>query len=258
MAVITSTGNGKVKRLVHLRTSARARSEADVYLAEGPRIFQEIPGEDLAEVYMSESFQAENTVPVPDGIPVEVMTDRVFAHTSDTETPQGILALVRQKHYSFEKITGAPVPFLLVLERIQNPGNLGTMLRTAECAGVTGVLISRDSADLYNPKTVRGSMGSILRVPVLCMGRLTDGVRMLQKAGIRVFAASLDGERAYCEENYTGGTALLIGNEGSGLSRELSACADIHVRIPMEGKAESLNAAAASAILMYEVHRQRM
>mgnify|MGYP001476117647 CR=1 FL=1 len=256
--MITSTGNGKVKRLVQLGTSARARNEAGVFLAEGPRIFREIPEEDLTGIFVSESFMAENARSFPAGVPVEVLTDRVFAHAADTETPQGILAVVRQKQASFREITNASAPFLLVLERIQNPGNLGTMLRTAECAGVTGIMISKDSADIYNPKTVRGSMGSVLRVPVLCMDDLTEGVRMLKESGIRVFAASLDGKNAYCEECYTGGTAFLIGSEGSGLSKKLSACADVQVRIPMEGRAESLNAAAASAVLMYEVHRQRM
>ena len=145
----------------------------------------------------------------------------------------------------------------MLIENLQDPGNLGTMIRTAEGAGVTGILISRESVDLYNPKTIRSTMGSIYRVPVHITDSLTGLVPLLHQRGIRTYAAHLRGTKSYTEADYRTGTAFLIGNEGNGLTEELADAADQYIRIPMEGQVESLNAAMAAGILMYEVKRQR-
>ena len=148
-------------------------------------------------------------------------------------------------------------PLMLVLENLQDPGNLGTMMRTAEGAGVTGVLLSRGCVDIYNPKTIRSTMGSIYRVPFLYTDDLLADMDKLHEKGIRTYAAHLKGKGYYDEESYQGPTAFLIGNEGNGLSDELSDKAKQYIKIPMEGQLESLNAAVAAAILMYEASRQR-
>ena len=148
-------------------------------------------------------------------------------------------------------------PFLLILENLQDPGNLGTILRTAEGAGVTGVILSKGCVDLYNPKTIRSTMGSVYRVPTLYTEDLCQTVEVLKKHGICSYAAHLKGANFYDQENYQSGTAFLIGNEGNGLTEELTEKADTLIRIPMEGQLESLNAGVASAILMYEAYRQR-
>ena len=172
-------------------------------------------------------------------------------------TPQGILAVVRQPVSSLEKLLNAPAPFFMVLENIQDPGNLGTILRTAEGAGVTGILMSRDTVDIFNPKTIRSTMGSVYRVPFLYVEDICETVRELKNKGISAYAAHLKGTGSYDEQDYTKGTAFLIGNEGNGLTDELANLADTYIRIPMYGKVESLNAAIASAVLMYEAQRQR-
>ena len=146
---------------------------------------------------------------------------------------------------------------LLVLENLQDPGNLGTIIRTAEGAGVTGILMSRGTADLYNPKVTRSTMGSIFRVPFLYTDDLSGTIGKVKQAGVTVCAAHLQGRHTYDGEDYTRVTAFLIGNESRGLSDGLSELADVRVRIPMAGKVESLNAAVAAAILMYEAGRQR-
>ena len=146
---------------------------------------------------------------------------------------------------------------LLVLENLQDPGNLGTMMRTAEGAGVTGVLLSRGCVDIYNPKTIRSTMGSIYRVPFLYTDDLLGDMDRLHEKGIVTYAAHLKGKGFYDEESYKGPTAFLIGNEGNGLTDELSEKAKQYIKIPMEGQLESLNAAVAAAILMYEASRQR-
>lgn len=146
---------------------------------------------------------------------------------------------------------------LLVLDNLQDPGNLGTIFRTAEAAGVTGIILSKDSVDIYNPKVIRSTMGAIFRMPFVYVEKLTDTIEELKAHQIQVYAAHLDGKNAYDEECYLNGTAYLIGNEGNGLRQEVADCADTWIRIPMLGQAESLNAAVAASILMFEAARQR-
>jgi len=255
--MITSVKNEQVKRLVQLRKSSAARNREGVFLAEGKRLFEEIPEADLETVYVSETFLAKEKPRLPRNTAVEILTDKVFAHAADTETPQGILAVARQRQASLDALLNIKDPNFLILENLQDPGNLGTIFRTGEGAGITGIILNRGCVDVYNPKVVRGSMGSILRVPFAVVDSLTDTLAELKKSGVRSFAAYLDGSRRYYEESYLGGVAFLIGNEGNGLSRETAEAADVRIRIPMRGKVESLNAAIAVSILEYEAFRQR-
>ena len=156
-----------------------------------------------------------------------------------------------------EKKAFVPKPGMLLLDGIQDPGNLGTMMRTAEAAGVDGVIMSRDTVDIYNPKTIRSTMGSIYRVPFLYTDDLLADMEKLHEKGIVTYAAHLKGKGYYDEVSYKGPTAFLIGNEGNGLSDEISEKAKQYIKIPMEGQLESLNAAVAAAILMYEAAAQR-
>ena len=144
-----------------------------------------------------------------------------------------------------------------MLHQLQDPGNLGTMLRTGEGAGITAVIMSKKTADLFNPKTIRSTMGSVYRMPFLYVEDVVSLKAELEQKGIRTFAAHLKGKNSYDQENYQGGTAFLIGNEGNGLTEEAAEAADCLIRIPMCGKVESLNAAMAAGILMYEAARQR-
>ena len=146
---------------------------------------------------------------------------------------------------------------LLILESVQDPGNLGTMVRTGEGAGITGVVMNRTTVDLFNPKTIRSTMGSIYRVPFVVADDLEQTLQMLKKKGVRLYAAHLKGQKQYDAFDYTEATGFLIGNEGNGLSDEIANAADSYIRIPMEGQVESLNAAISASLLMYECNRQR-
>ena len=239
--------------------SASRRRETKTYIVEGIRMVREIPEHNLQAVYVAESME-ETFRPVTDRfhIPVEVVRDSVFQSMSDTNTPQGILALVRMPQVEETSLyTEGTVPFLLIVERLQDPGNLGTIFRTAEAAGVTGILLSKDCVDVYNPKVIRSTMGAVFRMPFLYVENLPEKIKELQNEGIKAYAAHLHGKNAYDEEDYTTGCAFLIGNEGNGLRDEVADCADCLIRIPMEGEAESLNAAVAAAVLMFEAGRQR-
>lgn len=196
------------------------------------------------------------------GTVVETVTEEVFRKLSDTQTPQGLFFLMEKMTYDLpallkkageRKEQEGKRPLFLILEDVQDPGNLGTMIRTGEGAGIDGILMSKGTVDIYNPKTIRSTMGSLYRVPFLYTGDLKQTIEQLQKAGIRVYAAHLKGTKSYREPDYAGGAAFLIGNEGNGLKEETAALADEYIRIPMQGKLESLNAAVAAALLMYEV-----
>ncbi len=271
--MITSTGNAQVKELVRLMKKRKARDEAGVFLVEGPRMAGELLEDpewrgQIEKVWMSESYArrhesganaGEKATALPDGCRTELLSDAVFSHVSDTKTPQGILAVVRRREYSMQDVLGEDPgkALVAVLDNLQDPGNMGTIFRTAEAAGATGILMSSDCVDIYNPKVVRSTMGALLRMPFLCEDDLPAALEDLKKAGIRVYAAHLEGKEFYDREDYRRGTAFLIGNEGNGLREETARTADCMIRIPMEGKAESLNAAVAASILMYEASRQR-
>lgn len=256
--MITSTSNQRVKQLLQLQKKSKARNQEKVFIAEGSRMVRETPREALQKLYVSETyynkhrqeFQKMKSRP-------EVLTDTVFAHVSDTKNPQGILAVVRQPDYSLEDMLGKQNPHILILDNLQDPGNVGTIFRTAEAAGVTGILMSRDCVDIYNSKTIRSTMGAVYRMPFLYLEDLQSGISILKENKIHIYAAHLEGKHAYDQEDYRRGTAFLIGNEGNGLNPETARCADTWIRIPMAGQTESLNVAMAAGILMFEVSRQR-
>lgn len=180
----------------------------------------------------------------------------MFREISDTETPQGILSLVRMEQTPISEIIKRDGNSILLLENLQDPGNLGTLIRTGEGAGVCCVIMSKDTVDIYNPKVIRSTMGSIFRVPFCYVEDLAEIVELLKQRFIHVYAAHLDGTD-YTEESYDKISAFLIGNEGNGLTDRIAALADKRIRIPMEGRVESLNAAMAGGLLMYEARRQR-
>ena len=257
--MISSTSNQQIKTIVQLNKKARARRELRAFVVEGVKMFAETPRSLLQRVYVSEHFleKEENRVLLErSGADYETVSDGVFAHASDTGTPQGILAIVGMPSYGFAGLLRGQETRLLVLEDIQDPGNLGTMFRTAEGAGMSGVIMSRNTVDLFAPKTVRATMGSIYRVPFYVSGDLQETLRELSRAGVHSYAAHLQGKCWYDEPDYTRPSAFLIGNEGNGLKEETAACADLYVKIPMEGRLESLNAAMSAGIFMYEAYRQ--
>ncbi len=257
--MISSTANKQVRQVVELAKKARVRREEGLYVVEGVRMCRELEPEKIRALYVSESFLASKEHrDFLSGLSWEPVTDTVMKVMADTQTPQGILALVRQDHYTLSDLLSRPgEAHLLLLETIQDPGNLGTILRAGEGAGITGIVMDRATVDIYNPKVIRSTMGSIFRVPFVYVEDLKDACAQLKAAGIPVLAAHLRGELPYDRADLAGPFAFLIGNEARGLREETAALADILVRIPMEGQVESLNAAVAASILMFEAARQR-
>lgn len=217
----------------------------------------EIPEGFLKELYVSEEFETgDQWADLLKGRRYELVSAKVFREMSDTQTPQGILAVVKQRHSALSELVNGKNAHLLLLEDIQDPGNLGTMLRAGEGAGITGVVMSKGCVDIYNPKVIRSTMGSIYRVPFVYTEDFHGAIHEIKK-NCKVYAAHLKGEYYYDKGDYTGATAMIIGNEAKGIREETAALADTLIKIPMEGQVESLNAAVAASILMYEVYRQR-
>lgn len=260
--MITSKANPKIKQVVQWQTKAKERKSAGVFLVEGFKMFEEAPEENIREVYISEDAvqKAEQQPMIWEKLcraGYEVVAEDVFCRMSDTQAPQGILCVVKRPEYNLNQLLRAQAPLLVVLENLQDPGNLGTIIRTGEGAGITGVIMNRGTVDVYNPKTIRATMGSVYRVPFFYADDLRETIKRLRDSGIRSYAAHLAGEKNYDELSFREGTAFLIGNEGNGLSKELSELADDFLKIPMKGRVESLNASVAAALLMYEAYRQR-
>lgn len=256
--MITSATNSRVKRIVALGQKAKFRREEDCFLVEGSKMFLEAPKSWVKEVYISESFLAKCSFREElQSYCYEVVSDDVFQKMSDTKTPQGILSVLQCPHYEMEQLLAKANPFLIILENLQDPGNLGTILRTGEGAGIDGVIMTKETADLFNPKVIRATMGSIYRMPYVYVDDILECIKELKKRDIAVYAAHLDDSVCYDVPNYKKGTAFLIGNEGNGLKKETADSATQYIKIPMHGKVESLNAAIATSILMYEAAKQR-
>ena len=202
--MITAASNSRIKRLVQLNQKSKLRRTEDVFLAEGVKMFLEAPREQLQEVYVSESFLEKCSCREHlEEVGYEVVSDSVFSKISDTCTPQGVLCVLKQFHYNIEEMLRDKAPLFLLLENIQDPGNLGTMLRTGEGAGVSGIIMSRDTVDLYNPKVIRSTMGSIYRVPFYYADDFAAAVHQVQRAGVSVYAAHLRGKNSYACQDYT-------------------------------------------------------
>ncbi len=261
--MITSTSNQQMKNLSALMKKSKERREQGVFIVEGTKMVMEAPAGWVKTVYMSETYEneKEHHAQIKElqqrGISLETVADNVFKTVSDTQTPQGILAVVKMPSYSLKQLLDGDKTHLLILESIQDPGNLGTMVRTGEGAGVTGIIMNKTTVDLFNPKTIRSTMGSIYRVPFYVTEDLGATLEVLKENGVNLYAAHLKGTGVYDEADYTDATGFLIGNEGNGLSDEIADMANSYIKIPMEGQVESLNAAISATLLMYEANRQR-
>ena len=276
--MITSSSNKKIKNTIALLSRTRERRKQGLFVVEGVKMFLETPTKRIRELYIEETLYKDiqnkevgsdlihkieeiqdKEKPYSFGVSIEVVSTDVFKKMSDTQTPQGILCVVENLTYSLKdnlqkhKQDG----LYLILEDIQDPGNLGTMLRAGEGAGISGVIMSDKTVDIYNPKTIRATMGSIYRVPFFYEKDLALSVQTLQKEGVRVYAAHLKGKDDYDRVDYKGPVAFMIGNEGNGLTVALAELADAYIKIPMLGSVESLNAAIAATLLTYEAARQR-
>lgn len=255
VSLITSSQNSKIKLVRSLFGRAKERREANAFVAEGVRLIEEavisnwgfrfaLYDETLSERGLRLVKKLED-----EKVEVEKVENRLLQSISETETSQGILAVVDDSHLSIPD----SLNFILILDQIRDPGNLGTLLRTAAAAGVQAVLISPETTDAFAPKVVRSGMGAHFRLPIHSMSweEIREQVRDLQ-----VYLADMDGETCW-ETDLRGALVLIIGSEAEGASQEARKLAVQKISIPMSGNVESLNASVAGSVLMFEVVRQR-
>ena len=260
MIEITSKNNQVYKLFQKLQTK-KYRDKQELYLIEGENLIQEALSEGaiIQKTVISRScaHRLKDTAEKLNG-DVFVVEDSLFKNIAQTKTSQGVIAAVRRPVVSPEDIVGSGGPGnFVVLDRLQDPGNIGTIIRTADAAGYDLVIAVKGTADVFSPKTVRAAAGSLFRIPVLFVDTEEELLRFTRAAGKKLTAASPSGSRYYYEEDLSRDIALIVGNEGNGVSRSLMEKADMKSRIPMSGTIESLNASVAAAILMYETVRAK-
>lgn len=264
MQRIESRENPRVREYVRLAANAGHREERGRFVFEGARIVADAldSGAPIEEAFVASSA-LRRLSPLAErleraGASVFEVTPPVEAKLACTQTPQGVFCVARMldKALSLDKIN--IVGAYLAVEAAQDPGNVGTILRSAEAFGLDGVLLSPGCADLWSPKVVRASMGAVFRLPVFRPADFTDALRALSARGMKTLAAVAGkNARAVTGEDLRGGVVACVGNEGNGLSEACVAACETRVTIPMKGRAESLNAAAAAAVLMWEIEKQR-
>lgn len=260
MQIISSKDNPRIKQLLKLQKSARIRRESGLFAAEGLRICRDamVSRSYIETLYVTEqaaqkftddfsqlSAYAHETI---------FLSPAIFAHISDTQTPQGFLCTIKtlDKSAHFDTIKNGGK--FLALENIQDPNNLGTILRSAEAFAVSGVILSSDCCDIYNPKVVRGSMGAVFRIPFCICAKIPEFLRANPQ--LCSYAAVVDSNaEPITGSHFQTPCVTVIGNEGNGLRKETVSACNHRITIPMKGKAESLNASAAATIIIWEMIR---
>ena len=258
---ITGLQNPVVKAAAELKQK-KYRQQQGLFLAEGLRTVEEAVQYGKVQSIFYTAIEDERTRNVLEQAAAQqvkliCVSENVMKKIADTETPQGVLAVCEMPKCSVEDLL-ATGQMLLVLDRVGDPGNIGTMLRTADAAGLGGLVLLKGSADIYAPKTVRASMGSLFHLPVVSGVSEAELISSARKAGYELLVTCLDGADNLYKADLRGRLAFVMGNEANGVTESLLAAADKRVFIPMQGRAESLNVAMAAGVVMFEALRQRL
>lgn len=246
--MITSRNNKKIKYVNSLK-NRKNREKDEVFIIEGEKVLDEyIDKIQIKDIYITEEYKNKYSEAI-------LVSDEVFEKISNTKNPQGVLAICKQLEYDLDIVNRKENGTFILLEEISDPGNLGTIIRTADAAGIDAIFISSKSVDLYNSKVIRATMGSIFNIPIFTNIEIKDVINDLN---CDVLALDLEGSQNIYEINLNKKIALLMGNESRGLKNTSKKLANKKVKIPMQGDAESLNLAMATGIITYEVIRQKM
>lgn len=245
MNVITSTQNNQVKAWKKLQTR-KEREKTGSFLVEGFHLIEEARASNwkIKEIIVREDVEVPSWCEEQSAI---VVSDIVFQQIAQTNTPQGIIAVIKMKQHN--DFTGNHA---IMIDRIQDPGNLGTIIRTADAAGFSAVILGKGTVDLYNDKVIRATQGSLFHIPII-HSDLLEEIEILKEKGFSIWATALQHSEVFTEIPNPKKTALILGNEGAGIHEDILQVADSIVKIPIYGKAESLNVSIAAGILMYHL-----
>jgi TrmH family RNA methyltransferase len=251
--VIKSTQNQIFKNALNMKDK-KFRDKNGIFFVEGKKQVEEIPKDwDIKQIFISEEYKNA----ICGFKNVTAFSERLFNKLATTKSPQKVMAVVRKKRYSVEEIIKNQGLFI-ILENIQDPGNLGTIIRSADAFALKAVFVSRGSADIYSDKTLRSTMGSIFHLPVIGNIDVEDTLNLMKEEKITVFGASLNGRKYLNDIKFPAKCAFIIGNEAGGIKNETENLMDELVKIYMPGNSESLNAAVAASVIMYEISKNRL
>lgn len=252
--IIIESNQNKIIKEVNSLKAKKERDKTGLFILEGKRLVDEIPNSwEIKYLLKAESYSEDINFEK-----VYTVKDSLFEKISETVNPQGILAVCHIKEFDVTNVDYSNSPFFVVLENVTDPGNMGTLIRTADAAGADGIFLSKGCVDIYNPKVIRATMGSIFHLPIYRNLNLMDLMEDFKNNNVKALAAHLKGTSTPYKVDMTTACAVIIGNEANGLSDEISEMASDLVKIPMPGKAESMNAGIAGGILIYEAVRQRI
>jgi TrmH family RNA methyltransferase len=254
-SVITSPQNSTIKlaKSLHMR---KYREAYGMYFIEGIKMVKEALQErvSIEKLIFSEDFPiSELGEECIAGIGSTYVTSGIFKQISDVENPQGVIAIIKKRRMTLQELITKPSYFIVILDRVQDPGNVGSIIRTVDAARGDAVVLLKGSADPYNPKTLRSTMGSIFRVPTFEIEESGSFIKQLISADTHLIVSCLNGDNLFNWNGNYNKTALVIGNESKGVENEIPNLASSRVTIPMAGRAESLNASVAAGILIYEI-----
>ena len=258
---ITSVNNAIVKATAELKQK-KYRQERQLFLAEGLRTVEEAIHSNTVVQLFYTAIEDERTrkvleIAAEKRLELYCVSENVMKKISDTDSPQGIVAVCKMQCIKLETLF-AKGEMLLILDRVGDPGNVGTMLRTADAAGVGGVVLLKGCVDIYAPKTVRSTMGSLFHIPVFSGAEEALFIKAAKRAGYELLVTTLEGADNLYKADLRGRIAFVMGNEANGVTSTLLKEADKRVYIPMQGRAESLNVAMAAGIVMFEALRRRI
>ncbi len=256
MEIIRASENRKYK-LIKSLAQKKYRDEHGLFIIEGEKFVNDIPkGEEPVFFIFSEEYCRKNKDPRQNGFNSVVLADSLYGKLSDAVTPQGIAAVCRKRDFSLNSImTGKSL--IVILEELNNPGNVGTIIRTAAAAGADAVIVSKNSADIYSPKVLQATASAIFSLPIVTDVDVCDAILFLKNSGVTVYGSSLGSLNDFYDLDYTGSAAFVVGNEARGVSEEALKLCDKDFIIPISEKVDSLNASTAATVMLFEAIRQR-
>ncbi len=254
--MITSLQNERVKRVVALQQKAAERRRQGLFVVEGQRELSHCLSSEyeIDSVYVCPSL-AEDTV-VPSGVPCYEVSEAVYGKMAYRGGTEGVVAVVRSRYLTLDDLKLSASPLIIVVERVEKPGNLGAILRSADAAAADAVIICDPLTDLFNPNLIRSSIGAVFTVPCVACGS-EECIRFLHARGIAILTAQLQDSQPYYHVDMRRPTAIVMGTEATGLTPVWREAADDHILIPMLGQLDSLNVSVSAAILLFEAVRQR-
>lgn len=257
--MITSDKNEIIKQIMKLKMK-KQRDKTNLFYIEGERFVDEIPKDYIVENYiLSEKFDLNlDDLDKYESTKSIVIADDLFKKISDTKTPQGIMAICKVKNYNIDDIKITDKSLFLMLERINDAGNLGTIIRSAEALGVSAIFMSKGCVDLYNEKTLRSTMGAIFHIPILVNCDFDYIIDFMKKNKVNTICTSLNTNKNIYDVNFKNAVCIIVGNEANGVLDKYIQKSDENVTIPMVGEMESINVATSTSIILYEALRQRL